>query len=61
MKLYVVIMLLVMTQQMMMVDQSRMRKTVDLEVSHIIPHSLVSSNDALMQLVLLLLPAALFS
>jgi hypothetical protein len=34
---------------------------VDLEVVHIIPRSLVSSNDALMQLVLLPLPVTLFN
>lgn len=34
---------------------------VDLEVAHIIPHSLVSLNDALMQLVLLPLPVTLFN
>jgi len=35
--------------------------SVDLEVAHGIPHSLVSSNDALMQLALLPLPMALFN
>jgi hypothetical protein len=40
--------------------KNKEEESVYLEVPHIIPHSLVSSNNALMQLVLLL-PVALFN
>jgi hypothetical protein len=63
MKLYIAIILLVMIKQMMMVDyfKDEEEEPTDLEVAHIIPHSLACSNDASMQLVVLPLLVTLFN